>query len=336
LLLLFPAVLSGQLANYTFNGYHPGRGGIYSPDRRLGLAMKPGLRRRMHWNGHWWTHETNEDGYRGPRLARADAVFLGDSMVYGHGLETEQTVPAQFARLGGQTAANLGQPATCLIQALLLFDEKGAPLKPRRVFVCVHYNDAQDAVDAYPKAELEGFLRDPRQLPVARTDEPRPFHPFDLWADELSAPLLGARLVSGLRGRDWVFNAPAPGRQERAARRPHVPSAQERESAYPPAADDAPPLPRLGWLANRQALAELRREAAGGGADLVVFDLGYPRAFSEAVEGMAAAVGAKYNAAGRVALERAVAGEPVYLANDGHWSARGTELIARELLRGQR
>jgi hypothetical protein len=332
-LQLFPAILSGRLANYTFNGYHAERGGIYRPDGRLGLAMKPGFRRRMHWNGHWWTHETNEGGYRGPRLAKADAVFLGDSMVYGHGLEADQTVPAQFARLSGATAANLGQPAICLIQSLMIFEDKGAALRPRQVFVCVHHNDAQDALDVYPVNELEAFVRDPRQRPRARTP-PRSPSLFDMWAQEVAAPLLGARLINGLRHKkDWVFDAPAPGREERAASGPYVPSRETREADYPPASEQAPPELRLGWQANRQALAELHRLVVGAGGTLTVFDLGYPRGFTEAVESMTKDIGAGYSAAGRGALERAVAGEPIYLPNDGHWTAAGSELIARELLR---
>ena len=64
---------------------------------------------------------------------------------------------------------------------------------------------------------------------------------------------------------------------------------------------------------------------------LVVFDLGYPVEFTEAVESMARELGASYSPAGRVALSHALAGEPVYLAADGHWTPLGSEIVAREL-----
>jgi hypothetical protein len=42
-------------------------------------------------------------------------------------------------------------------------------------------------------------------------------------------------------------------------------------------------------------------------------------------------VGAEYSSAGAQALQRALAGEPVYLANDGHWTGRGAAIVAEAL-----
>jgi hypothetical protein len=64
---------------------------------------------------------------------------------------------------------------------------------------------------------------------------------------------------------------------------------------------------------------------------VVLFDLGYPTAFSKAHEALAQELGIAYNPAGRVVLEQARAGAPVYLANDGHWSPEGSRVVAREL-----
>ena len=43
-------------------------------------------------------------GYRGAAVDAADVVFLGDSMIYGHGVENDQTVPSQFQAITGRTA----------------------------------------------------------------------------------------------------------------------------------------------------------------------------------------------------------------------------------------
>ena len=332
-LILFPGVLSGRLANFTFAGYHRERDGIYRPHPALGHAMRPSFRRAMYWNGHWWTHETNADGYRGPRLPQADAVFLGDSMVYGHGVEEDQAVPAQVSRRGGLRVANLGQPGTGAIQALVLYREKGARLGPRRVFICLHHNDAQDSLDVFEPPGLLAFLQRPQDPPLARLDLRAPPAPnlFERWAQHAALPLGGARLISALRGKpDWVLEAPAPLAGD--GKRPFVPQRDVIDAPYPPLLENAPSGLRLAWQANRQALAELQRLAVASSAELVVFDLGYPRAFTEAVEAMSVELGARYSDAGRVALARALAGEPIYLANDGHWSARGSEVIAAELL----
>ena len=53
--------------------------------------------RRAYWQGHWWRHSANAAGFRGALVDQADAVFLGDSMIYGHGVEDEETVSSQFA-----------------------------------------------------------------------------------------------------------------------------------------------------------------------------------------------------------------------------------------------
>src|SRR5262249_51191283 len=130
-LRLNPQVLSGELADHAFGKYHSYSGGIYRRDRRLGQRLRPNLATLAYFNGFWWRHETNPAGYRGARFDRADVVFLGDSMIYGHGVENSDTVPSRFAALTGLRVANLGQPATSPLQALLSFREIGLTLRPR-------------------------------------------------------------------------------------------------------------------------------------------------------------------------------------------------------------
>ena len=158
LLWLAPGLLKGRLANQVLSGYHSERDGIYVPDPYLGRTLRPGIARPMYWNGHVWRHEANADGYRGPRLDRADAVFLGDSMIYGHGVEAAQTVPARFEAVSGLASANLGQQGTCPVQALELLRRKGLKLRPRYVFLCAHPTDVLDAPGAYDAGELARFV----------------------------------------------------------------------------------------------------------------------------------------------------------------------------------
>jgi hypothetical protein len=330
LLRLFPGLLRGRVANYTWSGYHEERGGIYRRHPTLGREMKPHQRRAMYWNGHWWTHETNADGYRGRAVVAADAVFLGDSLVYGHGVEAEQTVPAQFRRDTGQSVANLGQQGIGPIQSLVLFRDKGVRLRPRSVYVCLHPGDVRDALDLYEPAALRQFLAEPRQPPLVRREllEEPPWSVADWWSEHVAPPLRLARVLSALRGkRDWMLQSPAPGGDGVA----YVPAPAERVAAYPAALANGPEELRLAWRANRQALAEIRRLSESWGGRVILFDLGYPRAFSEAVEALARELGAGYSPAGRVVLSRALAGEPMYLANDGHWTAAGCQAIAQIL-----
>lgn len=44
-------------------------------------------------------------------------------------------------------------------------------------------------------------------------------------------------------------------------------------------------------------------------------------------------LGVRYSDAGRVALDRCLEGEEIYLENDGHWTVRGSEVVAEALAR---
>jgi hypothetical protein len=321
-----PGLLRGHVANVAYTGYHWQSGGIYRLDPHRGPILRPSFRRRMYWNGHWWTHETNAGAYRGERLERADVVILGDSMIYGHGVEAAQTVPARFAALTGSATANLGQQGTSLVQSLLILLEKGAPLRPRLVLVSSHPTDVQEAVRDYGAAELEAFARSspaggwrPRVVPEY---QPRPWwDPVQAWSTHLSLPLRSAG-IAGALARAWRGGAPAAAGP---ARDPFVPTAGDREV---PLSELGPPV---GWQAHRHAVAEIKKACDAMGASLVLFDLGYPDAFSAAIESLAAEVGARYSPAGREALSRSLAGEHVYLADDGHWSPQGAQVVARRL-----
>jgi hypothetical protein len=81
----------------------------------------------------------------------------------------------------------------------------------------------------------------------------------------------------------------------------------------------------------RHAIAQIAQEAEGIGARVVLFDIGYPTAFSAAVEDVSREVGVRYSDAGRAVLERARNGADVYLPRDGHWSPAGCDAVARRL-----
>lgn len=308
-----PGLLSGAMANAAFGGYHGERDGIYELDPYVGTILRPGFSRRMYWNGHTWHHETNELGFRGPHVDRADAVFLGDSMIYGHGVEDEDTVPARFARETGLSRANLGVQGSSPVQALELLRRIGQRLHPRLVFLCVHPNDVSDPLSLYDVTELERFVRQDGYRPRVR----RPAADgalFEAWLRHATLPLVTGRVVRALVHR----------------------LAHGNETVVEP--DDAIPEPvfvesDLGWAVLRKAVREIDQESRKLGARLIVFDLGFPPRFTGAVERLAQGFDIAYSGAGREALERARTGEDVFLRHDGHWSKTGSAIVARALAR---
>jgi hypothetical protein len=331
LLRLFPGLPGGQLANYVSHGYHGEPDGIYVRDPLLAQAMRPSFRRAMYWNGHVWTHETNADGYRGPRLSKADAVVLGGAAVYGHGVETDQTVPARLAAASGLSTANLGQQGACLVQDLELLRRTGLRLKPRLILVCSQAGEVADALHWYAPEELEHFLSEDGYRPLARPAyrETPATGVFTYWFLHVALPLHSGRLVHALiaQPQDSVLDTPV--RKSTGDR--FLPAADVVHAAFAADAPDATPEQRLGWQANRRALAEIQREAAKVGARVIVFDLGYPAAFSAALQRTAQELGVTYCDAGPKVLGRAQAGEDMYLARDGHWAPKGCDAVAREL-----
>lgn len=333
ILHLFPGILGGYVANVAYTGYHWQGGGIYELDVHSGPILRPSVRRWMYWNGHWWWHETNANGYRGSPVARAEAVFLGDSMIYGHGVEADDTVAARYQALTGRVAANLGQQGTSLIQSLLILRRLGLPVAPKAVFVCAHPTDLDEALRDYAPTELQRFLTTQMEdgaLPLVR-DEYRPLPPSNLrraWSEHVAMRMRCSGILGAL-----VRSMRDPGlRQSNSRPRdPFRPTTEEMGRELPGLAEGASAGDRLPWLALVHALVEMKRLCDGRGARLVVFDLGYPAGFTRAVEETAREAGATYSPAGRVALERSLQGEDVYLASDGHWSPRGAAIVARQL-----
>ena len=321
-----PGLLKGRLANQVLSGYNSERDGIYVSDPYLGRTLRPRFSRSMYWNGHVWHHDANADGYRGPRLTRADAVFLGDSMIYGHGVETEQTVPARFQAVSGLPSANLGQQGTCPVQALELLRRKGLSLRPRYVFLCAHPTDLMDATTAYDPVELERFVAGDGYRPLARTDDES--RVFQYWLVHAAIPLRAARVLRGaLHPAE-----PAFGRPVAADDGPRfMPSPEYVAEPFAPLAAGASPDARLGWRVFRRAIEQIAQEAGRIDARFVLFDIGYPTAFSVAVEEVAREAGARYSDAGRAVLDAARKGADVYLPRDGHWSPAGSDAVARRL-----
>jgi hypothetical protein len=333
-LRIFPGVLTGQTANYAYSGYHDHSGGIYRCDRHMGLAMRPNLRREIYWNGHWWLHEANAAGYRGPQVHRAAAVFLGDSMIYGHGVANDDTVSSCFRARTGLEVANLGQQGTCAIQYWLRLRDVGLSLSPCVVFVCCHPNDIDEPCYFYSADELRRFLERPiddGQPPtVLEKFLPRPWWSLEeIWNEYLAIPL---RVTGAMNGLKLKASDPSGTRTSPAAPALGYASvAGMIDAHFAPWEATASEEARLGWQAHVRSLEKIAWCCRRQGATMILFDIGVPREFSKAMESLAHQLGVRYSSAGRIALDRALAGADIYLANDGHWSAHGCDVIAAEL-----
>jgi hypothetical protein len=87
---------------------------VYVPDARLGVRLRAGATERIAFGGNPVTRvRINADGYRGAELPppRPDEILVvGDSQVFGLGVEEQETFAARLAALTGRPVVNGGVP----------------------------------------------------------------------------------------------------------------------------------------------------------------------------------------------------------------------------------
>jgi hypothetical protein len=88
---------------------------VYTADARLGVRLRPGAMERVAFNGNPVTQvRIGLEGFRGaglPPPAPGDVVVVGDSQVFGLGVEEEETFSAELERrLPGRRVLDLGVP----------------------------------------------------------------------------------------------------------------------------------------------------------------------------------------------------------------------------------
>ncbi len=162
LLLHFrPEVFGEQRANEIFSRYDTKPGGIYVREKRTRMRfMWPDFATENYWNGYRWRHATDARGFRNPPGTPAEVLLLGDSLIYGHGVEEAETV-AHFLRAGdgsgGVGAYNMGRQGAALYDEYVLLRTWLPELTPRSVVLFVFLNDFDDLEVYRTAGEIEAM-----------------------------------------------------------------------------------------------------------------------------------------------------------------------------------
>ena len=148
-ILAMASVLAGLLiceVGLRVTGFQPGNPLerlINHPDSYLGYRMIPGMRETIPGPGGIYTAEIvslgfpdgagfRDDGITPP----VDSVFIGDSFVWGYGVELADSLSERFERLTGRDAVNLGMTSwTSPTQYARILARYGVPLRPKMAFV---------------------------------------------------------------------------------------------------------------------------------------------------------------------------------------------------------
>jgi hypothetical protein len=307
--LLGPAFANGVLSKYT-----DGEGGIYYEDSVAGMRfMIPNFTATMYANGYVWTHQTDALGFRNPRLAiPVDIALLGDSYVYGHGVDVEFTVAASLEGLTGLAVANLARQGDCALQQAYLASEFLPLLRPRYVFYFFFENDIADLYVFLDDAALQAFVDRPLEeirYPLRRDPEQA--------LRERDERLRQRSLLTRAKQRAYVYRAWRWLRWQLGLR------AAEAAPARPgPAATEEG---SLGWRYTEKAILYMREVARRHGAHFAIVPITplRPR-YQEILRRFAASAGIDF--IDTSALVRADAA--LWLPGDHHLSPLGARRFA--------
>ena len=159
---LFPGLLNEKARHAAFSRYDTLPGGIFVVDGITGARYMRADFQTTAWSaGRSWSHRTDGRGFRNPPgIASPEVVLLGDSLIYGHGVEADQTV-SHFLRTEHDVAAydmsTQGRSPYEHYLSLRLWNEE---LRPHTALLFVYVNDVRDLV----KLGRTAWLPDPPEI----------------------------------------------------------------------------------------------------------------------------------------------------------------------------
>lgn len=161
LLRLRPDLLGEQFSNKVFSKYTTRPDGIYYKDPSMKMQfMKPNFVTENYWNGYRWHHETDDLGFRNPRTrSQADILLVGDSYIYGHGVNIDETVGMSLERRISYSVINLGTHGYSAFQEAYLVAEYVPKFKPRYVFYFFYDNDISELYKFLTDQEMRDFIQ---------------------------------------------------------------------------------------------------------------------------------------------------------------------------------
>lgn len=336
-----PDLVNPRLGNYIYSAYGAFPGGIYVGEETTGIQfMRADFATENYWNGYRWHHRTDGRGFRNPPGTEPRVVLLGDSLIYGHGVDEEATVAHRLRQDWGVPAYNMARQGDCLFQEYVLLRLGLDRLRPERALLFVFLNDVDDLFTYRTRAEIA----DPPEL--ARWD----YGLIDRRVQEIIADPDYGLLKQPYRSRalrlllGLAHELPLPAL---------VASAEAAEDEVPAAPDEAAPAPYLRPILDdaelalaagyyRRLLADLARRTADRGTVLTVVyldlwnDPGPTRRASLRLETVVAGIcrdlGIPFATTGDALAGRA----ENFLPGDGHFSPLGhqrlAELLARRVL----
>lgn len=326
-LRLRPTLLGYAFANGALSKYTARAGGIYYTDRNLRIHfMIPNHATTMFASGYRWHHQTDALGFRnpGPRVP-ADVILLGDSLVYGQGVDVEHTVASYLEQLSHLRVANLGRQGDCAFQEAYILTAYVDVFKPRYVVYVFTPNDIIDLYGYLSDTAMREFIA----TPVERITYPSRVEPATALREREQK--IGRRsLWTRIEEESYVFKM---FRWMRYTYREWagVSWVTPAGAALPPgrrldSADVASDPDSLGWRYTAHAIGYMNHVATRAGARLLMAPAATGRQ-AEILRTIARRQGIDF-----IDTQRLHEGAS-FLPNDGHFSPEGARVLA-ELIAG--
>ena len=158
----YPLIFGDDFANVILNKYHAGCDGVFEYDPILKINfMKPNFTTMNYANGYYWSHKTDKWGFRNPNNKDNAANLLGDSFIYGHDLNQNQTVAHYIEKFTNLSVMNLAQPGHSSFEEAYLLNQYGFRFKPKYVFYFFSLNDIVEVTNRLNKDEINDFIIKP-------------------------------------------------------------------------------------------------------------------------------------------------------------------------------
>jgi len=175
LLRLVPFGWPLDLDNYVHSCYEADRvaSSIWFFSERPQVRLhKPHFETRCQFNHRGWWHRSDQLGNRNPEdWERADVLLLGDSMVYGHGVEEPETFASRLRAETGRRVVNAGQTDSSAVEYLAKVQSFLPLLHPKVVVIFLYRNDLGDIRRARTSDQVRALIEH-GVAPEARTYTP--------------------------------------------------------------------------------------------------------------------------------------------------------------------
>lgn len=183
LLHMYPLLLGQNFVNAVLTKYNTQQEGIYYHDPVLHIDfMKPNFTTINYYNGYYWIHKTDSKGFRNEKEREtADIVLLGDSLIYGHGVNFNQTVGFFIENLTEYSVVNLARQGDTSYQELYILNTNGLLYSPQYVFYFFYENDITDLL--LHTIDLQQFIETPQEQLTFLTQKPQPWQNFTSFFD---------------------------------------------------------------------------------------------------------------------------------------------------------